>query len=120
MATTPTLLGQIVPLTPSPNQTFAVNLQVDGAPLTLQLTVSWNEMAGYWVLSISDAAGNLLIDSIPLITGWYPAANLLAQYGYLKIGSAFILNEGSLAFSDYPGRNDLGSGFVLLWGNTAP
>lgn len=111
--------AQIVPLTASPNQQFNVNLQVDGAPLTLELNLSWNEMAGYWVMSIADSKGNLLVDSLPLITGWYPAANLLAQFGYLKIGSAFILNQGN-TFSDYPTRNDLGSGFVLLWGDTAP
>lgn len=110
--------GQIVPLTSAPNQNFAVTLQVDGAPLTLNLNISWSEMAGYWIMSISNSAGVLLLDSIPMITGWYPAGNLLAQYNYLLIGSAFILNEGS-SNSDYPGRNDLGTAFVLLWDDTA-
>lgn len=111
--------GQIIPLTASPNQNFAVNLQVDGAALTLNFTLTWSEMAGYWVLAVFDVNNNLLIDSIPLITGWYPAGNILAQYGYLKIGSAFILNEGN-SFSDYPGKTDLGSAWALLWGDTAP
>ena len=120
MSTTPiTTPGQIIPLTSSPNQRFTVNLQVDGSALTLQLAISWSEMAGYWVMSIFDASGNLQVDSLPLVTGWYPAANLLAQFGYLKIGSAYILNEGS-SIADYPTRNDLGSSWVLLWGNTAP
>lgn len=110
-------MSQIIPLTSSPNQSFAVALQVDGGTLTLKLVIRWSEMAGYWTMAIFDALGNLLVDSIPLITGWYPAANILAQYGYLNIGSAFILNEGNSA-SDYPGRNDLGTGFVLLWGDT--
>lgn len=109
--------GQIVPLSSSPNQSFTVTLQVDGQPLTLNLFIHWSEMAGYWVMSISDTQDELLLDSIPLITGLYPAGNLLAQYGYLLIGSAYILNEGTTN-SDYPGRNDLGSGFVLLWDNT--
>ena len=112
-------IGQIIPLTSSPNQSFSSSLLVDGAALTLQVAISWSELAGYWVMTILDVAGNLLLDSIPLITGWYPAANLLAQYGYLQIGSAFILNEGS-SIADYPTRNDLGQSFILLWGDTAP
>lgn len=108
---------QIIPLTSAPNQSFAVTLQVDGKALTLNLELTWSEMAGYWVMTIFDSTGNLLLDSVPLITGWYPGGNILAQYGYLKIGSAFVLNEGTSG-SDYPGRNDLGNNFVLLWGDT--
>jgi hypothetical protein len=110
-------MAQIIPLTASPNQSFAITLQVDGSPLTLNLVIKWSEMAGYWIMSISDSSGDLLLDSIPLITGWYPAANILAQYGYLRIGSAFILNLGN-SNSDYPGKPDLGTAFALLWDDT--
>ena len=110
-------MAQIIPLTPAPNQSFSVTLQVDGAPLTLNLALRWSEMAGYWVMTIFDSAMNLLLDSVPLITGWYPAANVLAQYGYLGIGSAYILNNGT-SDSDYPGRDDLGTNFSLLWDDT--
>jgi hypothetical protein len=108
---------QTIPLTSSPQQSFTVQLQVDGGPLTLQLTISWSEMAGYWVMSISDANGVLLVDSVPIITGVYPAANLLAQQQYLQIGSAYILNLGN-SQADYPGVNNLGSDFVLIWDDT--
>jgi hypothetical protein len=111
-------MSQIIPLTSSPNQSFAVTLQVDGAALTLNLAINWSEMAGYWVISISNSAGVLLLDSIPLITGWYPGGNILAQYGYLAIGSAFLINQGT-SESDYPGRNDLGTNFQLLWDDTS-
>lgn len=108
---------QIIPLTSSPNQTFTTQLTVDGQPLTLNFTIGYSEMAGYWQMAISDVNQNLLIASVPLITGWYPAANMLAQYGYLKIGSAYILNTGN-ANTDYPGPTNLES-FSLLWGDTA-
>lgn len=108
---------QIIPLQVAPNQTFSVQLTVDGKPLTLRLALSYSEMAGYWQMAISDAIGNLLIASVPLITGWYPAANILAQYGYLKIGSAYVLNTGN-ASVDYPGPNNLDL-FSLLWSDTA-
>lgn len=107
------MADQVIPLTNQPNQTFGVQLTVNGNPLTLNLTISYSEMAGYWQMSVADTNGNLLIASVPLITGWYPAANLLAQYQYLKIGSAYLLNTGSV-YSDYPGPNELDK-FTLLW-----
>lgn len=106
-------MDQIVPLQQAANQTFAAQLTVNNAPLTLNLTLSYIEMAGYWNLAIADVNNNLLIASVPLITGWYPAANLLAQYQYMKIGSAYLLNTGNDTV-DYPGPYDL-TNFSLLW-----
>lgn len=111
-------LGQVIPLTTAPQQNFSSTLQVDGSPITLNFEVKWNSMAGYWTMAISDANNNLLVDSMPFITGWYPAANMLAQSNYLKIGAAYILNNGNVT-SDYPGVSDLGSAFSLLWADTA-
>ena len=133
---------QQVPITNSPNQTLAVQLTVDGLSITLNLTISFDEMAGYWVMSISDVNNNLLIDSIPMICGNYPAANLLEQQVYLAIGSAFIINTGNSVPTngenygqggygqggyggqagqggiDYPDSTNLGTTFQLWWGST--
>lgn len=106
---------QIIPLTVAPNQKFSSQLTVNGAPLTLVFSLNYYEMAGYWQLSVEDANGNSLVASVPLITGWAPAANLLQQYGYLNIGSAYLLNTGN-AGVDYPGPSNLGA-FSLLWGD---
>ena len=112
------MASQIVPLRQVPNQAFTVQLTVDGQPLTLNLSLSYSAMAGWWTMQVADSQGNTLISSVPLVTGYYPAANTLAQYGYLAIGSAYLLNTGSSP-DDYPGANDLTS-FSLLWGDTAP
>lgn len=109
--------SQIVPLVQAPNQTFAVQLTVDGQPLTLNLTLSFSAMSGWWQLAVANVQGVVLIASVPLITGYYPAANILAQYGYLKIGSAYILDTGDSP-NDYPTQNDLPN-FSLLWSDTA-
>lgn len=109
--------NQVIPLTSAPNQTFTTQLTVDGAPLTLGIRLDFNEMAGYWEMAVTASDGTLLVANVPLITGWYPAANLLSQYGYLKIGSAYLLNTGN-ADADYPGPDTLGL-FSLLWGDTA-
>jgi hypothetical protein len=75
-------------------------------------------MAGYWVMTVADVNGDVLADSVPLVTGWYPAANLLGQQEYLQIGEAFILNDGN-SQADYPLVNDLGLNFSLLWDDNA-
>lgn len=136
---------QKIPLTNSPNQNFTVQLQVDGRPLTLTVTIKYNEMAGYWILSISDYANTLLIDSIPMICGSYPAANLLQQQKYLNIGSWYVVNVANLlptgssglgygqgfygqgpyggssgqGGEDYPDSNNLGTDFEL-WVDDTP
>jgi hypothetical protein len=132
---------QLVPLTNLPNQSFTANLTVDGKSLSVEVSVRYAEMCGYWVMSISDTYGNLLIDSVPMITGGYPAANLLAQQRYLQIGSWYIINvsntiptnianpygTGGFGFGPYPGDpgigdfpddSNLGTDFQLWVGDT--
>lgn len=109
--------AQIVPLIQAPNQTFTVQLTVDGNPLTLNFVLSYSAMSGWWQLAVANVQNVVLIASLPLVTGYYPCGNVLAQYGYLKIGSAFLLNTGNNP-NDYPGMNDLPT-FSLLWGDTA-
>lgn len=136
---------QVIPLTNSPNQRFTVQLTVDGSALTLNVTISWNAMAQYWVMGISDANNNLLVDSIPLVTGFYPAGNLLQQQRYLNIGSWYIVNVSNLSSNsgadvgygqgyygfgpyggqsgssglDYPNDTNLGTDFQL-WVDDTP
>jgi hypothetical protein len=105
--------NQIVPLTSSQAQTFSVQLTVNSQPLTLNLTLAYSPMAGYWQMAVADVNNNALVASVPLVTGQYPAANLLAQYQYLQIGSAYLLNTSD-ASVDYPGANNL-TQFSLLW-----
>ena len=109
--------SQIIPLVQEPNQTFIVQLAVDGSPLTLGFVLTYSAMSGWWQLQVSSVTGTVLISSLPLITGYYPAANMLAQYGYLQIGSAYLLNTGN-STDDYPGASNL-TAFSLLWGDTA-
>jgi hypothetical protein len=135
---------QLIPLNNSPNQSMTVLLQVDGAPLTLNITIKFDEMAGYWILSISDVNNNLLIDSVPMLCGGYPAANLLQQQRYLAIGSWYIINvanglptgssgigygqgdygqggyggESGQGGVDFPDATNLGTSFQLWVGDT--
>ena len=112
-------MNQVIPISTSANQTFNIQVNVDAKVLTLQLAITFSEMAQYWLIAISDASGNLLLSSIPLLTGDCQAANILAQYAYLAIGSAYIINAGQAAI-DYPDAVSLGTQFVLVWSDTAP
>jgi len=111
-------MAQIVPLTSDPNQIINTTLSIDGANKNVQLGLKYNEMAGYWVLSITDpSTQELLLDSLPLITGEYPAGNLLGQYAYLGLGAATLVNAGNVDM-DYPDDTNLGTDFQLIWGDT--
>lgn len=107
-------MASIIPLTTSPNQTISIAPQVNGATLSLTLSLSWNRVGLFWAMDISDASRNLLVAGIPLLTGAWPAANILAPYDYMKIGSAYILNRSGATGSEANDSN-LGTDFMLLW-----
>lgn len=108
-------MNQIIPLTTAPNQSFPVALTVNGNALNLNLSISYNEIIQYWIMSISDNNQNILLSNIPLLTGVFPAANVLSQYEYMQIGEAYVLDVSNVSSSDYPNSYELGTDFVLMW-----
>lgn len=116
--TEPDLNIQIIPLDSSPNQSFETTLFVDGQNIRIQLQLRYNAMAGYWAMTITDPeTGAILLDSVPMVTGVYPAANILAQYPHLGLGSAYVLPVGNVDL-DFPDDSTLGTEFVLAWSDT--
>jgi hypothetical protein len=115
---------QILPLTNDPNQTFEATLNVDNHNVTYDFNLRFNEIANYWVMTIKDPTTNsIILDSIPLVTGDYPAANLLKQYAYLGIGSMWLINISNVPAIveqkiNYPNNIDLGVDFKLIWDDT--
>lgn len=108
----------LVPLDNSPNQSFQTTLFIDGRNITLGLDLRYNDMAGYWTMRITDpVTGEIILDSVPLVTGEYPASNVLGQYAYLGIGSAYVIAKGGSSL-DFPDDEGLGNYFVLIWGDT--
>lgn len=108
----------VIPLTPDPDQRFNCTIPIDGKNITLSLRLRFNSAGNYWVMSIYDpkTAVNIL-DSIPILTGDYPAGDILGQYRYLGLGSACVIKAGDSA-NDYPDSTNLGTDFVLVWGDT--
>lgn len=105
---------QLLPLSSAPNQTLAATLTIDGKRQDLILKLRHNETAGYWVLDVYDRNGVALVSSLPLVT----AQNLLEPHAYLGIGSIFIINASNVSKPNYPNARNLGSDFVLVWGDT--
>jgi hypothetical protein len=108
-----------IPLTSEPNQNFRCTVPIDGETKTLLFDVRYNIEAGYWAMTITDDLTNkILLDSIPLLAGVYPAANLLEQYAYLNIGSAYVVKVNPDITEENPTSDNLGSGFKLFWSDT--
>jgi len=109
---------QQIPLTPDPNQTFSCTLLIDGKNIPIDFQLRWNAQANYWVMTlINSASRTYYVDSIPLIAGVQPTINILQPYSYLKIGSCYIVNISGIA-SDYPTDDNLGTDYIMLWGDT--
>jgi len=109
---------KMIPLIPGANQSLECTLPVDDKNITLSFRFTYNRVAEYWFMSIADASTNaLLLDAVPLVTGIYPAADLLGQYQYLGIGSATIVVVDS-SERGIPAFPTLGSQFYLVWTDT--
>jgi hypothetical protein len=70
-----------IPLSPNP-QSFQIAL----VNVTYGMTVVWNVVNASWMVDISDASGNPILQGIPMITG----ADLLGQYAYLSFGFKLV------------------------------
>lgn len=104
----------IVPLTTSPNQTFTSTIPIDGKKIKFNFFLRFNTEASYWVLDIYDSNNISLLASINLVCG----LNLLEQYSYLNIGSAYIYKSDKTLDMDVPNEYNLGTDFQLIWGDT--
>jgi hypothetical protein len=95
-----------IPTTPWPRVWTTSLLNV-----TYTLRTRWSNLSNCWMLDISDVDNNLLIGSIPLVTG----ADLLEQYQYLEIGGGLIIQNTSGPPDTVPGYSSLGVTSQLLF-----
>jgi uncharacterized protein DUF6983 len=89
-----------------------VPLNINGVSFDIGLNLHYNEIAGYWVMTLTNAQGAILLDSIPLMTGSEPAGNILGQYAYLGLGGMTVINASQA--NDYPTNTQLGKDFFLI------
>jgi hypothetical protein len=107
-----------VPVTSKPDQQFTITMPLAGVNTVYKIRIRYNSKANYWVLTLSDKSGKIILDSIPMITGKGVAFDLLGQFEYLGIGDMAIVNMGNSGL-DYPDDITLGTEFLLIWGDFA-
>lgn len=103
----------VIPTDSSPNQTFTSTIPINDKNVKLLFFIRYNTEQNVWIMSLKDEENNPIIDSIPLIGG----INILEQYSYLNIGSAYIVKLDGNLNRDRPNDTDLGVNFILVWGN---
>ena len=107
------MASQLIPVSVAPNQALAITVNVDGQSLRLNLALNYNSVVGYWTMDIADSVGNKIVSSIPLLTGQWPAANILTPFGYLNLGDAILIDQTGTG--GIPDDTSLGSGYLMLW-----
>lgn len=108
---------QEIPVSNKQNQSFQTTVAINNANVTLGVVLRFNEVAGYWSMTLSNPTTNtVILDSIPLFADIYPAGNLLGQYEYLNIGEWYLVNVSGTTV-DIPNSTNLGTSYILLVGD---
>lgn len=104
----------IIPITAKPRNTFSCKIPVNSKNITLVFSTRYNEIAGYWNVSVSDGNGTELIHNLPML----PGQNILEQYSYLEIGAACVIPAHKMD-DEWPNAGNLGADWLLVWSDTA-
>ena len=108
---------RLIPLSSEPAQSFVATIPVDGQNKRLSVSLRYNGMGEYWWMTVTDPeSGRTLLDSVPLLPGIYPAANLLRQYSTLGLGGMFIIPLSD-DLPETPTGGNL-EGYCLVWGDS--
>ncbi|MDY6148961.1 MAG: hypothetical protein SPI35_08105 [Porphyromonas sp.] len=105
-----------IPLTPAPFAQKTFKLTLNGARnINILLKLRYYDLYELWVADVCDnTTGEELITGMPLV----PGVNLLGQYEYLNIGSAWIVAVEPTK-QQHPDNETLGSQWVLAWGDSS-
>ena len=116
------MTGYLLPLTTDPWQVFTLDVRIDGEEFHAQVELRYLPAPGRWFVSIWDhAAGELLVNMIPLVCSYGQVNDLLGPFRYLRegkgIGSLLCLRGTDEPSTQDPGENNL-TDFQLLWSDT--
>lgn len=103
----------VIPLQAVPNKTFNITGYIDGGNITLQVTLTYNELEECWIMDLADDEGTPILNNTPLL----PAQNILEQYAYLGIGAMYLVPKQTVQ-EEWPSYTTLLSSWYLIWGDT--
>lgn len=108
----------MIPLTTEPNQQMYVKIPIDNRNIPLLLTIRYNSIGQYWNMDVADDTGKMILSGVPLIASEPPAANVLEQYSYMDIGSAYVIKINESIKQENPDVTNMGTDFLLIWGDS--
>ena len=105
-----------------PWQVFTLDLTIDGEAFHAQIEIRYLPAPDQWYISIWDhAAGEMLVNQIPLICSYEYLNDLLLPFRYLRdgkgMGSLFCLRNTDQPKTADPAKGNLAE-FQVLWGDT--
>ena len=103
----------VIPLTNAPDSTQDFKITIGGENKHIKLILRYLDRFNVWIADIIDYPTDIpLVNCVPFVTG----ENFLAQYRYLGIGEAYIVNQYPTDLM-HPDNKTLGNTFLLVWGS---
>ena len=95
-----------------------VAVPVDGKNKYFYLEFRYNRIGEFWNMTLYDGnTQDIILSNVPLLYGEAPAQNILRQFGYMDIGSAFIVKLMKMPSTDSPDWSNWLEEFNLWWGS---
>ncbi len=112
-----------LPLSSSPWQVFTLDMTIGGEGFQAQVELRYLPAPDRWFVSIWDhAAGELLVNMIPLVCSCGEVNDLLRPFRHLRqgkgLGSLFCLRGTEEPSAQDPGEGNL-TGFQVVWSDSA-
>ncbi len=111
-----------LPMTSDPWQVFTLDATIDDEPFQPQIELRYLPAPDQWFISIwNHAAGELLVNQIPVICSYESVNDLLAPFRHLRdglgLGSLFCLRNIDSPSTTNPSAGNLQE-FQLIYGDT--
>ena len=111
-----------LPLTEDPWQVFTLDARINGAEIHAQVEIRYLPAPDLWTLSIWDhAAGELLVNAVPLVCSCGGVNDLLLPFRSLRnglgLGTLLCLRNTDEPSTPDPAKGNL-TEFCLIWGDT--
>lgn len=106
-----------IPITSYPNQKFVCSIPVNGGNIQFIFSLSYNEIAKYWMITISNYRTNeVYCSNIPILFSYGKFLDILHQLRYKNIGKCMIMpiEEENMSM---PNDTNLGTIYKMIWGD---
>lgn len=108
-----------IPVGNFPNQTFHCTIPVNGENKDFTFFLEYNSVAGYWSMTLSDTITEQVIFSqLPMLVSYGQFwINMTYQLAYKEFGEICIISLDRNDKNSMPNADDLGTKFILCWGD---